>query len=105
MSSTQTISNTGPIVLQGRDPSPVATSSRSRLARPMQPSGALAATGARRVHITPAIGTELEGLQVREILNAPNSDDLLRDVALLGEACFVRSFGATRQLFTNSPGR
>jgi hypothetical protein len=86
MSATQTITSTAQLVLQGRDPSPGPGSGRSRLSRPLQPSGALAATGARRVHVTPAIGTEVEGLQVREILNAPNSDDLLRDVALLSKA-------------------
>jgi len=35
--------------------------------------------------LTPVIGTEFpEGVQIADLLSAPNSDDLIRDLALLG---------------------
>ena len=35
--------------------------------------------------VTPVIGTEFkEGVQIADLLSAPNSDDLIRDLAILG---------------------
>jgi hypothetical protein len=86
MSATQTVSTAiSQLTLQARDPSPSRDSGSSRLSQPLEPSGALDASSARRTHVTPAIGTEIDGIQVREILKAPNADDLIRDLALLGK--------------------
>lgn len=44
-----------------------------------------------KYEVTPAIGTEFaKGVQLAEILNAPNSDAILRDLAILSELlrCF-----------------
>jgi len=36
-------------------------------------------------NVTPVIGTEFkEGVQIADLLSAPNSDDLIRDLAILG---------------------
>ena len=36
--------------------------------------------------VTPVIGTEFpEGVQLADLLSAPNSDDLIRDLAILGK--------------------
>ena len=38
-----------------------------------------------KTDVTPLIGTEFErGVQIRELLNAENSDELLKDLAILG---------------------
>jgi hypothetical protein len=34
---------------------------------------------------TPAIGTEFPDADLREMLNAPNSDELIRDLAITGK--------------------
>jgi len=39
----------------------------------------------QKFDVTPVIGTEFkEGIQLADILSAPNSDDLIRDLAILG---------------------
>jgi hypothetical protein len=39
--------------------------------------------------VTPVIGTELKKeVQLADLLSAPNSDDLIRDLAILGITCF-----------------
>jgi len=50
--------------------------------KPLSPSGAL--DKYEKFNVTPVIGTEFENeLQLTELLNAPNSDDLIRDLAVL----------------------
>jgi len=50
---------------------------------PLTPSGALEKYP--KTQVTPVIGTEFkEGVQVVDLLKAPNSDDLIRDLAILG---------------------
>ncbi|KAI9327414.1 putative TfdA family taurine dioxygenase [Zopfochytrium polystomum] len=50
--------------------------------KPLIPSGAL--DHFKRFELTPHIGTEFEaGVQLSSLLNAPNSDDLIRDLAIL----------------------
>jgi hypothetical protein len=50
---------------------------------PLKPSGSL--EGFEKVEVTPVIGTEFaRGVQLTELLSAPNSDQLIRDLAILG---------------------
>ena len=39
----------------------------------------------KQVHVTPCIGSEFKDVDVTEWLGAPNSDDILRDLALTSE--------------------
>ncbi|TGZ81901.1 alpha-ketoglutarate-dependent taurine dioxygenase [Ascodesmis nigricans] len=49
----------------------------------LTPTGALAALPNLKAHdLTPVIGREISGIQLRDILNAPNSEELLRDLAI-----------------------
>jgi hypothetical protein len=50
---------------------------------PLKSSGSL--DQFEKVQVTPVIGTEFkEGIQIVALLNAPNSDDLIRELAILG---------------------
>lgn len=49
---------------------------------PYRDTGSL--KGFKSVPLTPVIGTEFKDVDVAEWLRAPNSDDILRDLALLG---------------------
>ena len=64
--------------------SPMSTSTVKKAARqPLKSSGIL--DGFAKIDLTSVIGTEFpEGVQLTQFLEAPNSDDLLRDLALLG---------------------
>ena len=43
-----------------------------------------------RTDSTPTIGTEFErGVQLSELLKAPNADELIRDLAILGESVIL----------------
>lgn len=42
--------------------------------------------GFKRVDATPTIGTEFEkGVQLSQLLKAPNADEIIRDLAILGK--------------------
>jgi len=50
---------------------------------PLKSSGSL--NQFEKVDLTTVIGTEFaKGVQLTDLLNAPNSDDLIRDLAILG---------------------
>jgi hypothetical protein len=50
---------------------------------PLQSSGSL--KGYEKFDVTPVIGTEFaRGIQLTDLLSAPNSDHLIRDLAILG---------------------
>jgi hypothetical protein len=50
---------------------------------PLKSSGSLDQFG--KFQVTPVIGTEFkQGVQIVNLLNAPNSDDLIRELAILG---------------------
>ena len=51
-----------------------------KVARPLEPTGAL--DKFESFEVTPIIGTEFPNVQVVDLLNAPNADDLLRDLAI-----------------------
>lgn len=50
---------------------------------PLQLSGIL--DKYHSIDLTPAIGREYPTIQIRDLLNAPNSDDLLRELAIISE--------------------
>jgi len=55
--------------------------SASRTSRePLQPTGALVKYNF--FEVTPAIGGQYTNLSIRELLQAPNSDELIRDFAI-----------------------
>lgn len=59
-------------------------SSRTKAPEPLRLSGAL--KGYKHVELTPVLGTEfLEG-SLAEMLNAPNSDELIREFAITGKS-------------------
>lgn len=49
---------------------------------PLKPSGKLA--GYESFEVTPIIGTEFPSAKLVEWLEAPNSDDLIRELAITG---------------------
>ncbi|KAF2475221.1 taurine catabolism dioxygenase [Lindgomyces ingoldianus] len=51
-----------------------------KVSKPLQPSGALERY--ESFDVTPVIGTEYPTLKVTELLDAPNADELLRDLAI-----------------------
>lgn len=53
-----------------------------RFVRPLEYAGLL--DSYKQKDLTPVIGREYEGLQVEALLNAENSDDLIRDLAVTG---------------------
>lgn len=53
---------------------------RTKLDKPLEYSGSLDSYS--QSDLTPAIGTEFEGLQVVDLLSAKNSDALIRDLAV-----------------------
>ena len=70
------------------------STSRGKLATPLKPSGALDAY--ERSDVTTVVGTEFKqgGAQLADLLKAPNSDDLIRDLAILVAARGVVFFRA-----------
>ena len=51
---------------------------------PLQTSGSL--DKFQKFNVTPVIGTEFkDGVQLASLLSAPNSDELIRDLAILGK--------------------
>jgi hypothetical protein len=54
---------------------------------PLKPAGSL--NSFQKFDVTPVIGTEFkEGVQLADLLSAPNSDELIRDLAILGRLNF-----------------
>jgi hypothetical protein len=39
--------------------------------------------------ITPSIGREIPGIQIKELLTSPDSDTLIRDLAITGKFCYI----------------
>jgi hypothetical protein len=59
-----------------------ASSCRNKFATPPKPTGALDAY--EKFDVTRVVGTEFKpGMQLSDLLKAPNSDDLIRDLAIL----------------------
>lgn len=85
MSATQTITQTRPAgILNLRGPAPEADPLVNKNTKPMTYTGSLDAY--EHFDSTPVIGREFaEGLQLSTLLEAPNSDELIRDLAVLGE--------------------
>ncbi|ORY92925.1 hypothetical protein BCR35DRAFT_337199 [Leucosporidium creatinivorum] len=51
---------------------------------PLVPTGALEKAGFKYIDLTPVIGREFaDGIQLRDILNAPNADELIRELAIV----------------------
>lgn len=50
--------------------------------QPLQPSGALDKYA--HFDVTPIIGREYSDLQIKDLLEAPNADELIRDLAITG---------------------
>jgi hypothetical protein len=50
--------------------------------QPLRPSQSL--DKFEHFHVTPVIGTEFKDVQLTSLLSAPNSDELIRDLAILG---------------------
>ena len=71
-----------------------ASTSRNKFATPPKPSGALDAY--ESFDVTRVVGTEFKqgGAQLADLLKAPNSDDLIRDLAILVAARGVVFFRA-----------
>lgn len=62
---------------------PVIEKSVHRVREPLKTSGSLHSF--EKFDVTTVIGTEFnEGVQLTDLLSAPNSDDLIRDLAILG---------------------
>lgn len=68
---------------------PVQVKSQSR--EPLKPSGAL--KNYESFDVTPVIGREFPKARLVEWLNAPNSDELLRDLAITSESCVCCTLG------------
>lgn len=66
-------------------PSKDGAATKSRNTGPLTKSGALEAAF-KFEDITPTIGREITAQIVEDILNAPNADDLLRDVAITSKS-------------------
>lgn len=79
---------THPLKLNLRGPAPpehVAQPGRNRLAAPLQYTGSL--DGYSHFEVTPSIGREFgKDLQLSELLQAENSDELIRDLGVLSES-------------------
>lgn len=56
---------------------------RSRLSKPLQYSGSL--DRFNFTEVTPVIGRQYDNVQIRELLNAPNSTELLQDLAYISK--------------------
>lgn len=65
-------------------PSKDGSTTKSRNKEPLKKSGSLEAAFDFE-DITPTIGREITAQIVEDILNAPNADDLLRDLAITSE--------------------
>jgi hypothetical protein len=70
--ATVTVTETAPSVIKHREP--------------LRDSGSLESF--ESIDITPAIGTEFTSAKVDEWLNASNSDDLIRDLAIKSKLTF-----------------
>ena len=64
-------------------PTKGASSDASYPRAPLQLSGIL--DGYRYNEVTPVIGREYPTIQLKELIDAPNSDDLLRELAIVSE--------------------
>jgi len=63
---------------QIQQPVPVTKSVQAR--EPLKYSGSL--DSYKAIDLTPVIGTEYAGIDLAEVLKAPNSDELIRDIAI-----------------------
>ncbi len=52
---------------------------------PLKPSGALEGLGLNYHDISPFLGREYNGVNIVDLLRAPNSDELIRDLAITSE--------------------
>lgn len=50
--------------------------------QPVPLSGALRSLGLKHIEVKPALGTEFQECSLMEIMSAPNSDELVRDLAV-----------------------
>jgi len=78
-----------PSVAQVSEPVEVPQVTKSVGRTPLKPTGSL--DSYEKVEVTPVIGTEFKGnVQLVDLLSAPNSDDLIRDLAILGIQLYER---------------
>lgn len=61
----------------------VKTESKTRLREPLKPNGVLDTFDS--FEVTPVIGREFPNASLKEWLHAPNSDELLKDLAITGK--------------------
>ena len=54
----------------------------STFPQPLKLSDALDAAGIKHFDVTTVIGREFKDVQIRDLINAPNADELLRDLAI-----------------------
>jgi hypothetical protein len=60
---------------------------RPRVSEPLVYSGSLDAY--KHADATPTIGREISGVQIKNLLNSPDSDSLIRDLAITGKLPFI----------------
>lgn len=75
---------------------PTAQSKSSLIREPLRVSGALDKHD--HFDVTTAIGREYPKAQIRDLLNAPNADELIRDLAITGEMVTVEQVNIKRIL-------
>ena len=63
----------------------IKSAASSRHKEPLKPSGAL--DKYESFDVTPVIGREFRGANLKEWLEAPNSDELIRELATTSEQC------------------
>lgn len=63
----------------------IKSTTSSKHKEPLKPSGALDKYDS--FDVTPVIGREFRGVNLKEWLEAPNSDDLIRELAITSEQC------------------
>lgn len=73
---------------------------RTRCTRPMEYSGSLDSYTHR--DMTPVIGTEYEGLQVVDLLQASDSDRLIKDLAVTGKCYPISPTTSSKSLISFS---
>ena len=61
--------------------------SKANVASPLRPTGALDAF--ESFDVTPTIGREFPRANLVDILNAPNSDDLIRELAITSKSTLI----------------
>lgn len=67
---------------------------------PLKLSGAL--DKYEHIEVTPVIGREYVNVNLAELLRAPNSDDLIRDLAITGKSSFSLSLYLSIHVEANS---